>query len=156
MSGRLGHPRRTAISPAGPHPTGREVVGTYVHSYDSPRQHQSQIPAMRPAQDPSEGLSPTPIYDALYSEYRRSFRALPGDRSGEENLGFSAFGAGLFASRAPLSGYSAASSHGGHGGQSGSGGQSQRTTGSLGSWQRVGRHAGRPRPAALPPGPRDS
>ncbi|MFB8144731.1 hypothetical protein [Streptomyces parvus] len=114
---------------------------------------------MRPSQDPSGGPSPTPIYDALYSEYRRSFRALPGDRSGEENLGFSAFGAGLFASRAPLSGHSAASSHSGHGGhsgQSGSSGQSQRTTGSLGSWQRVGRHAGRPRPAALPPGSRDS
>ncbi|MGW3335779.1 hypothetical protein ACWDF9_35180 [Streptomyces rubiginosohelvolus] len=109
---------------------------------------------MRPSQDPSGGLSPTPIYDALYSEYRRSFRALPGDRSGEENLSFSAFGAGLFASRAPLSGHSG--SHGGHHGHSGNGGQSQHTTGSLGSWQRVGRHAGRPRPAALPPGSRDS
>ncbi|MBW5486467.1 hypothetical protein [Streptomyces bambusae] len=37
-------------------------------------------------------LSPTPIYDALYSEYLRSFRALPGDRSGEEDLGFPSFG----------------------------------------------------------------
>ncbi len=156
MSAGPGRPRRTAFSPAGPHPTGREVVGTYVHSYDSPRHHQSQIPAMRPAQDPSGGLSPTPIYDALYSEYRRSFRALPGDRSGEENLGFSAFGAGFFASRTPLNSHSVSSSHGGHGGQSGSGAQSQRTTGSLGSWQRVGRHAGRHRPAALPPGSRDS
>ncbi|OLO35757.1 hypothetical protein PZ61_0228970 [Streptomyces sp. MNU77] len=113
---------------------------------------------MRPSQDPSGGVSPTPIYDALYSEYRRSFRALPGDRSGEENLGFSAFGAGLFASRTALSGRPAPSGHsgdGGHNGQSSSGGQSQHT-GSLGSWQRVGRHAGRPRPAALPPGPRDS
>ncbi len=162
MSAQLGHPRRTAISPAGPHPTGAEVVGTYVHSYDSSRQHQSQIPAMRPSQDPSGGVSPTPIYDALYSEYRRSFRALPGDRSGEENLGFPAFGAGLFASRTPLSGHSTASGHGnGHGGHNvqsgsgGSGGQSQHT-GTLGSWQRVGRHAGRPRPAALPPGSRDS
>ncbi|MFJ6612949.1 hypothetical protein ACIQPT_22035 [Streptomyces sp. NPDC091289] len=131
---------------------------------------------MRPSQDPSGGVSPTPIYDALYSEYRRSFRALPGDRSGEENLGFPAFGAGLFASRAPLSGHPASSghsghsshgSHGGHNGQSGSSGQSASSgsggssgqsqhTGSLGSWQRVGRHAGRPRPAALPPGSRDS
>ncbi|MFI1225430.1 MULTISPECIES: hypothetical protein [unclassified Streptomyces] len=113
---------------------------------------------MRPSQDPSGGVSPTPIYDALYSEYRRSFRALPGDRSGEENLDFPAFGAGFFASRAPLSGHPAPSGHSGHsglGGQSGSGGQSQHT-GSLGSWQRVGRHAGRPRPAALPPGSRDS
>ncbi|MFJ1786346.1 hypothetical protein ACIOML_18770 [Streptomyces anulatus] len=113
---------------------------------------------MRPSQDPSGGVSPTPIYDALYSEYRRSFRALPGDRSGEENLGFPAFGAGLFASRTALSGHPAPSGHsgnGGHNGQSGGGGQSQHT-GSLGSWQRVGRHAGRPRPAALPPGSRDS
>lgn len=30
--------------------------------------------------------SATPIYDALYAEYRRSFRALPGDRTGEEEL----------------------------------------------------------------------
>ncbi|MEV1049430.1 hypothetical protein [Streptomyces sp. NPDC049916] len=106
---------------------------------------------MRPSQDPSGGLSATPIYDALYSEYRRSFRALPGDRSGEENLGFPAFSAGLFASRTPLSGHPAPSGHGAHGGQS-----QQHTTGSLGSWQRVGRHAGRPRPAALPPGSRNS
>ncbi|CAM5579032.1 hypothetical protein ACWD5B_39100 [Streptomyces tanashiensis] len=47
---------------------------------------------MRPAQDVTAGPSPTPIYDALYSEYRRSFRTLPGDRSGEEELGFRAFG----------------------------------------------------------------
>ncbi|MFJ9108619.1 hypothetical protein [Streptomyces sp. NPDC102283] len=117
---------------------------------------------MRPSQDPSGGVSPTPIYDALYSEYRRSFRALPGDRSGEENLGFPAFGAGLFASRTALSGHPAPSGHGGghgggvgHNGQSGSGGQSPHT-GGLGSWQRVGRHAGRARPAALPPGSPDS
>ncbi|MER7700876.1 hypothetical protein [Streptomyces sp. NPDC096095] len=103
---------------------------------------------MRPSQDPPGGVSPTPIYDALYSEYRRSFRALPGDRSGEESLAFPAFGAGLFASRAPLSGHSAPSGHSGHGGR---GGQSQHA-GGLGSWQRVGRHAGKPRPAALPPG----
>ncbi|MFJ2024138.1 hypothetical protein ACIODW_10085 [Streptomyces sp. NPDC087897] len=109
---------------------------------------------MRPAQDPSGGVSPTPIYDALYSEYRRSFRALPGDRSGEEHFSFPAFNAGLFATRAPLSGHPVPSVHGGQGGSSG---QSQHG-GGLGSWQRVGRHAGRPRPAALPPGPgsRDS
>ncbi|WP_420705526.1 hypothetical protein [Streptomyces sp. NRRL F-5126] len=47
---------------------------------------------MRPAQDLVDGYSTTPIYDALYSEYLRSFRALPGDRSGEEDLGFTAFG----------------------------------------------------------------
>ncbi|MFJ3906745.1 hypothetical protein [Streptomyces sp. NPDC090025] len=46
---------------------------------------------MRPAQDGAAGLSATPIYDALYSEYRRSFRTLPGDRSGEEDLDFRGF-----------------------------------------------------------------
>ncbi|MFF0215603.1 hypothetical protein [Streptomyces vinaceus] len=43
---------------------------------------------MRPA------VSHTPIYDALYSEYLRAFRALPGDRTGEEDLGFTAFSSG--------------------------------------------------------------
>ncbi|MGW8885500.1 hypothetical protein [Streptomyces sp. NPDC055749] len=104
---------------------------------------------MRPSQDPSGGKSPTPIYDALYSEYRRSFRALPGDRSGEENLGFPSFGAGLFGSRSPLGGQQAGGGHGSHGGQT-------THTGNLGSWQRVGRHAGRSHPAALPPGSRDN
>ncbi len=153
MSAPLGHPRRTAFSPAEPHPTGDEVVGTYVHSYDPSRQQQSQIPAMRPAQDPSAGTSATPIYDALYSEYRRSFRALPGDRSGEENLRFPAFSAGFFASRAPLPGHP---SPPGSARQTGTGGGQSHHTGTLGSWQRVGRHAGRPRPAALPPGSRES
>ncbi|WP_347404545.1 hypothetical protein [Streptomyces sp. MST-110588] len=49
---------------------------------------------MRPAYD-ATGPTPahaaprasaTPIYDALYAEYRRSFRALPGDRTGEEEF----------------------------------------------------------------------
>ncbi|MFD9498676.1 hypothetical protein [Streptomyces sp. NPDC060035] len=101
---------------------------------------------MRPSQDPLGGKSPTPIYDALYSEYRRSFRALPGDRSGEENLGFRTFGTGMFGSRAPLSGRTAAN---------GQGNQSTHA-GNIGSWQRVGRHAGRARPAALPPGSADA
>ncbi|MDX6355349.1 MAG: hypothetical protein QOF98_2252 [Streptomyces sp.] len=47
---------------------------------------------MRSAQD-SAGGSGTPIYDALYSEYRRLFRTLPGDRSGEEQMQFSGFSA---------------------------------------------------------------
>ena len=38
------------------------------------------------------GHSATPIYDALCAEYRRLFRALPGDRSGEDELRFNAFG----------------------------------------------------------------
>lgn len=101
---------------------------------------------MRPSQDISGGKSPTPIYDALYSEYRRSFRALPGDRSGEESLGFKSFGTGMFGGRPPLSSRTAANAQG-----------SQSTqAGNLGSWQRVGRHAGRARPAALPPGSTDT
>ncbi|WP_052850052.1 hypothetical protein [Streptomyces avicenniae] len=36
--------------------------------------------------------SETPIFDALCAEYRRLFRSLPGDRSGEEHLAFVAFG----------------------------------------------------------------
>ncbi|MFB6816913.1 hypothetical protein ACFCV8_20445 [Streptomyces sp. NPDC056347] len=127
---------------------------------------------MRPSQDPSGGPSQTPIYDALYSEYRRSFRALPGDRSGEENLGFMAFGLGLFGSRLPVGGYSGhsagfstglsvtggAGGNGGVGGIGGAGGiggggPGVQSTGP-GAWQRVGRHSGRGRPAALPPGSR--
>ncbi|MER7950058.1 hypothetical protein ABTY59_21970 [Streptomyces sp. NPDC096079] len=64
-----------------------------MHPYDPFLQpYPSQIPSMRPARDASAGPSPTPIYDALYAEYLRSFRTLPGDRSGEEELGFRAFG----------------------------------------------------------------
>ncbi|WP_374773310.1 hypothetical protein OG756_09745 [Streptomyces sp. NBC_01310] len=51
---------------------------------------------MRPARDrdSSPAVSHTPIYDTLYSEYLRAFRALPGDRTGEEDLGFTAFSYG--------------------------------------------------------------
>ncbi|WP_306328783.1 hypothetical protein [Streptomyces venezuelae] len=64
-----------------------------MHAYDPfLPPYPSPIPPMRPAQDGSAGASPTPIYDALFSEYRRTFRTLPGDRSGEEELGFRAFG----------------------------------------------------------------
>ncbi|MFF8270008.1 hypothetical protein ACF059_21900 [Streptomyces sp. NPDC016562] len=52
---------------------------------------------MRPARDRDSSpaaVSHTPIYDTLYSEYLRAFRALPGDRSGEEDLGFTAFSHG--------------------------------------------------------------
>ncbi|GAA1111734.1 hypothetical protein [Kitasatospora arboriphila] len=50
------------------------------------------IPGMRPSYDADLPVSPTPIYDALYSEYRRLFRALPGDRTDEEQLRFTGFG----------------------------------------------------------------
>ncbi|MCS0638316.1 hypothetical protein NX801_22205 [Streptomyces sp. LP05-1] len=65
-----------------------------MHPYEPARQSYQQIPAMRPAQESSPGVSATPIYDALYSEYLRSFRTLPGDRSGEEDMGFKAFSTG--------------------------------------------------------------
>ncbi|MFD7257477.1 hypothetical protein [Streptomyces sp. NPDC059874] len=54
-----------------------------MHSYDS-----SRAPAR------TSTASHTPIYDTLYSEYLRAFRALPGDRTGEEDLGFTAFSYG--------------------------------------------------------------
>ncbi|AXK35536.1 hypothetical protein DVA86_25685 [Streptomyces armeniacus] len=47
---------------------------------------------MREPDTASPGGSGTPIYDALYAEYRRLFRALPGDRSGEEDFRFERFG----------------------------------------------------------------
>ena len=114
-----------------------------MHSYDPSRvpsrsAYQQQIPSMRPAQDLVDGYSTTPIYDALYSEYLRSFRALPGDRSGEENLGFTAFGTGLHAARA------------GYGSRYG-----ERAP-YPGSWQRDPQQPPRQLPAALPPGPRRS
>ncbi|MFF5342662.1 hypothetical protein ACH46L_27295 [Streptomyces althioticus] len=65
-----------------------------MHAYDAPRrQSLASVPApVRPAQDSRSGHSATPIYDALYAEYVKSFRTLPGDRSGEEDWGFTAFG----------------------------------------------------------------
>lgn len=49
---------------------------------------------MRTSRDFVPTRSATPIYDRLYAEYRRLFRALPGDRSGEEELRFKSFGLG--------------------------------------------------------------
>lgn len=42
--------------------------------------------------EPPLTASVTPIYDRLYSEFRQLFRALPGDRSNEEDLRFTGFG----------------------------------------------------------------
>ncbi|WP_240677602.1 hypothetical protein [Actinacidiphila soli] len=68
------------------------LVGTDVHTFDASRaQYRSQIPSMRAASQDTYGGSGTPIYDALYSEYRRLFRTLPGDRTGEEALSFNGF-----------------------------------------------------------------
>ncbi len=143
-----------------PHPFQSNLVWTYVHTYDVPRRQAYQsIPSARPAPDPQGGPSATPIYDALYSEYVKSFRSLPGDRSGEEDLGFTAFGniphsTGSFTSSFS-SNYSAYSA----------GAQSARNgIGQQAQWQRVGpiRQTGRQSestgthhvPAALPPAPR--
>ncbi|MEU0389705.1 hypothetical protein [Streptomyces chartreusis] len=131
-----------------------------MHAYDVPRrQSYSSIPSARSAQDSQGGPSATPIYDALYAEYVKSFRALPGDRSGEEKLGFTAFG------NIPHStgsyGGSYGSTYGGSYGNSYSaysaGAQSARhAAGQQPQWQRVGtvgshgtgmHHV----PAALPP-----
>ncbi|MFF1908522.1 hypothetical protein [Kitasatospora sp. NPDC058218] len=68
-----------------------------MYSYDVSAAHRRStaaprvIPGMRPSYDAEHPHSATPIYDELYSEYRRLFRALPGDRSGEENLKFAGF-----------------------------------------------------------------
>ncbi|MFI9647115.1 hypothetical protein ACIHAA_12580 [Streptomyces sp. NPDC052040] len=63
-----------------------------MHAYDVPRrQSYPPIPSGRVAQDPSAGSSPTPIFDDLCAEYVRAFRTCPGDRSGEEELGFVPF-----------------------------------------------------------------
>ncbi|GHG19157.1 hypothetical protein GCM10017667_62470 [Streptomyces filamentosus] len=124
-------PRQAPLSESRPHPTGGGVVGTYVHPYDPfPQPYPSPIPGMRPAQDLPAGYSTTPIFDALYSEYRRSFRTLPGDRSGEEGLAFRAFGT---ATSTGLSGFHS----------------SAQTAYHPPSWQ------AQPQ-AALPPGPRRS
>ncbi|WP_441249621.1 hypothetical protein [Kitasatospora sp. McL0602] len=67
-----------------------------MYSYDVAAAHRPpttnrSIPGMRPSYDAEHPSSATPIYDGLYSEYRRLFRALPGDRSGEEDLRFTGF-----------------------------------------------------------------
>lgn len=67
-----------------------------MYSYDVPAASRRSaasraIPGMRPSYDAEHPHSATPIYDELYSEYRRLFRALPGDRSGEEDLTFAGF-----------------------------------------------------------------
>ncbi|KAF4410391.1 hypothetical protein CRI70_08455 [Streptomyces sp. Ru87] len=108
-----------------------------MHSYDPPARlpYPHHIPGMRPAYEASTGgsgsgrqQSPTPIYDSLYSEYRRAFRALPGDRSGEEDLGFTPFG-----NREPRGAWD-----------------------HPGAPEPERRHRRRNAPRALPPGPRDN
>ncbi|MEG8278679.1 hypothetical protein [Streptomyces sp. AHA2] len=128
-----------------------------MHAYDVPRrQSYSPIPSARSAQDTQGGPSATPIYDALYAEYVKSFRALPGDRSGEERLGFTAFGNIPHSTTGSYgSGYSSSYSAYSAGAQSARHATGQQQP----QWQRVGAVAphGAPMhhvPAALPPGRR--
>jgi hypothetical protein len=117
-----------------------------VHAYDVPRRQSYQpIPSSRSARDPQGGPSATPIYDALCAEYVKSFRALPGDRSGEEEFGFIGFG------NTPHSSYGSSYSFYSAGAHS-----ARHRTGQQPQWQRVGptgqhetgmHHV----PAALPP-----
>ncbi|GAA3774555.1 hypothetical protein GCM10022206_11540 [Streptomyces chiangmaiensis] len=135
---------------------GDGVVGTYVHAYDVPRRQSYQpAPSGRADQDSTGGSSATPIYDALYDEYVRSFRAFPGDRSGEEDMAFTAFsnspqstgsyGTGTYASRhgAPQHATGHLAAQHGH------------SPAASDVWQQVARHArGMHHVPALPPAPR--
>ncbi|MBT2399618.1 hypothetical protein [Streptomyces sp. ISL-100] len=124
-----------------------------MHSYDPSRHqpYQTQIPAMRPSRESRAEPSHTPIYDALYSEYRRSFRALPGDRTGEEDLGFTGFAQETRHSDGP--GHTSHTGHGTHGAHTGfwrvTSSDSDSTPQSNGR-----QHTGNHFPAALPPAPR--
>jgi hypothetical protein len=143
-----------------------------VHLYDVPRRQSFQpVRSVRSGQNPSDGPSATPIYDALYAEYVKSYRTLPGDRSGEEELGFVAFGLssspggggqglvryGHGSYRAHGAGASVARHGRGGGGRSGEGQDERPTAPSQPQWQRIGTlppqhgtgtyHV----PAALPP-----
>ncbi|MEV6732327.1 MULTISPECIES: hypothetical protein [unclassified Streptomyces] len=94
-------------------------------------------------------LSHTPIYDTLYSEYLRAFRALPGDRTGEEDLGFTAFSyGGSYTSGG--SAYSSAVSVTAGGSGSAYGGGSYGSGWNSSAWQTD------PWPAAYAPAPQPS
>jgi hypothetical protein len=129
-------PRRQSYPPI-PSPTSR------------PRSSSRELSPSRSAQDLHGGPSATPIYDALYVEYVKSFRTLPGDRSGEEDLGFVAFG--NLRHGTGSNAYSAYSA-GAYSTRHGTGRQQTQ-------WQRVGTigrqdTGAQHLPAALPPGPR--
>ncbi|MFI9807117.1 hypothetical protein ACIHEJ_22600 [Streptomyces sp. NPDC052301] len=129
-----------------------------MHAYDTPPRRSSfaSVPSARTAHDGVGGPSATPIYDSLYAEWVKAFRALPGDRSGEEELQFSAFG----------SHPDGTGTYGGHRSGSFSSSYSAYSAGAYSArqqsqWQRVGmlgRHhqdtGMHPVLAALPPGPR--
>ncbi|KUO16323.1 hypothetical protein [Streptomyces dysideae] len=118
-----------------------------MHTYDVPLRLSYQPAFSRSAPDPPGGPSATPIYDALYAEYVKSFRSLPGDRSGEEDLGFTAFGNTPYSTGSFSNSYSAYSA-----GAFSARQQSQwQRVGSIGEQHSTGMHHV---PASLPPGPR--
>ncbi|WP_053654633.1 hypothetical protein [Streptomyces sp. MMG1121] len=132
-----------------------------MHAYDTPPPRRSafvSVPSARAPHEPSGGCSATPIYDMLYAEWVKTFRTLPGDRSGEEELGFSAFGNlpggtgsyGGHRSGSFSSSYSAYSA-GAYSARQQSQAQWQRV-GTIGRQQETGMHY--VPAAALPPGPR--
>ncbi|MGP4045731.1 hypothetical protein [Streptomyces sp. 2A115] len=103
----------------------------------------------------------TPIYDALCAEYRRSFRTLPGDRSGEEELGFTAFGTGPHGTGSYNPGsyastpYGMRHSAGYHATGRNTASPTHHGQATTSVWQPVARmHTTGLLPAALPPGPR--
>ena len=112
-----------------------------MHAYDVPRRQSYQpIRSGAAAWDSSA----TPIYDALYAEYVRSFRACPGDRSGEEELVFTGF-SHSYGTRpgTPQHGTGHLAAQHGH------------TAPAATVWQHVARHArGTRHVPALPPPPR--
>ncbi|MBV2356584.1 hypothetical protein KUM39_19750 [Streptomyces sp. J2-1] len=124
-----------------------------MHPYDTPRRSAyPSVPSARAGQEGPGATSATPIFDTLYAEWGKTFRTLPGDRSGEEELEFSAFGSAPHSTGSYRANSYSAYSAGAYSARNG--GQQQP------QWQRVGT-LGRPSesgshyvPAALPPAPR--
>ncbi|WP_129309920.1 hypothetical protein [Streptomyces sp. L2] len=131
-----------------------------MHAYDTPSRRApfSSVPAARSGPEGGGGPSATPIYDSLYAEWVKTFRTLPGDRSGEEELGFTAFGCiphstGSYGGHRPGSFSSSYSAY--------SAGAYSARQQSQSQWQRIGTLGGQHQetrthfvPAALPPAPR--
>ncbi|MGW4732320.1 hypothetical protein ACWEQC_24635 [Streptomyces shenzhenensis] len=135
-----------------------------MHAYDVPSRLPSfaSVPAARTGQDSPGSASATPIYDSIYAEWLKAFRALPGDRTGEEELKFIAFGLAPHGTGAHETGTYGTGSYGSHAYTAYSAGAYSARHGSgqqQAQWQRVGsvgRHENGMHQvrAALPPGPR--
>ncbi|MGW5370768.1 hypothetical protein ACWER6_30905 [Streptomyces sp. NPDC004009] len=126
-----------------------------MHAYDAPPPRRSafaSVPSARSGESPVAS-SATPIYDSLYAEWVKAFRTLPGDRSGEEELGFTAFGTAPHSTGSyRVTSYSAYSAGAYSARQSGGQQQPQwQRVGTLGRQQDTGMHHV---PAGLPPAPR--